>query len=62
MTFLIGLPGGSEWIFMIGFLIFLFPIPILTIVLYVKNSALKKQIKLLHDERSELIKKLPNYN
>ena len=38
MTFLIGLPGGSEWIFLIGYLIFLFPIPILTIVLYFKTG------------------------
>lgn len=62
MTFLIGLPGGSEWIFLIGILIFLFPMPILTIVLYIKNRELKKQIKIMTAERNVLIKKLPDYH
>lgn len=61
MTFLIGLPGGSEWIFLIGYLIFLFPIPILTIVLYFKNRELKKQIKIMTAERNVLIQKLPDH-
>lgn len=61
MTFLIGLPGGSEWIFLIGYLIFLFPIPILTIVLYFKNRELKKQIKIMTAEKNVLIQKLPDH-
>ncbi|WP_301921639.1 hypothetical protein [Ferruginibacter sp.] len=61
MTFLIGLPVGSEWIFLIGYLIFLFPIPILTIVLYFKNRELKKQIKIMTAERNVLIQKLPDH-
>lgn len=61
MTFLIGLPGGSECIFLIGYLIFLFPIPILTIVLYFKNRELKKQIKIMTAERNVLIQKLPDH-
>lgn len=61
MTFLIGLPGGSEWIFLIGYLIFLFPIPILTIVLYFKNRELKKQIKIMTAERNVLIQKLQDH-
>ena len=52
MTLLFGMPGGAEWIFII---LALFPtliIPILAIILYIKNRELKKQIKILTDEKN----------
>jgi len=57
MTLFIGMPGGTEWIFIILALLTSLIIPILAIVLYIRNRELKKQIKILTDEKNTLLKK-----
>ena len=58
MTLLFGMPGGSEWIFIIVALLPSLIIPILAIVLYMKNRELKKQVTILTDEKNTLLARL----
>jgi hypothetical protein len=58
MTFLIGMPGGSEWVLIIITLVFLLTMPILAIVFYTRNRELKKQIATLTNEKNALLAKL----
>lgn len=58
MTAGFGMPGGSEWIVIIMILCLVFAVPILAIILYVKNRALKKQVHILTEERNILPAKL----
>ena len=62
MTFLIGMPGSSEWILIILGLFFFLTMPILAIVFYTRNKELKKQIKILTDEKNTLLAKLLDKN
>ena len=58
MTLLFGMPGGSEWIVIIIVLLTSLLIPILAIVLYIKNRELRKQVKILTDEKNTLLARL----
>ncbi|MEO6356318.1 MAG: hypothetical protein ABIU77_23965 [Ferruginibacter sp.] len=54
----IGMPGGSEWIFIIIAVPALLISPILTIVFYTKNRELKRRLKEVTDEKNALLSKL----
>ncbi len=54
----IGMPGGSEWIFIFIALITLFIAPILTIVFYIRNRELRRQVKTLTEEKNGLLVRL----
>lgn len=58
MTFLISLPGGTEWIILLLSLLFLIVIPIMAISLYTRNKDLRRQIDALTTEKNTLLKKL----
>jgi ABC-type transport system involved in cytochrome bd biosynthesis fused ATPase/permease subunit len=58
MTLLLGIPGSSEWIFIIIALFTLLIMPIFVIVLYIKNRELKRQMKILTDEKNGLLTRL----
>lgn len=58
MTLGIGMPGASEWIFIFIALIMLLITPILTIVFYIRNRELRKQVKILTDEKNGLVERL----
>lgn len=60
MLLLIGMPGGSEWILIILALFTVFVMPVISIILLVRNRQLSNQIKLLTKEKSELIERLLN--
>lgn len=51
INFLLSMPGGSEWIMIILFLVFLIVCPVLTIVFYL-------QVKRLRQENKELLTRL----
>lgn len=54
MTLLLGLPGSSEWIFIILAIFPLLIMPIVIIILYTKNQALKRQVKILEYKKNNL--------
>ncbi len=58
MTLLLGMPGSSEWIFIIIALLTLLIMPIVVIILYIKNRAVKRQVKILTDEKNSLLTRL----
>lgn len=58
MTFLISLPGGTEWIILLLGLLFLIVIPIMAISLYTRNKDLRRQIDALTTEKNTLLKKV----
>ena len=51
INFLLSMPGGSEWIMIILFLVLLIVCPVLTIVFYL-------QVKRLRQENKELLTRL----
>lgn len=58
MTFLIGLPGGSEWLVVIFFLLFIIAIPVFLVVNFSRAKHYKHQLEQVTKERDELLKKL----
>jgi len=55
MTFLLSMPGGSEWI-IVGVMGLLFIVsPILAFMYYQKNKDLKKQLDAVTKERNDLM-------
>lgn len=56
--FLIAFPSGGEMFILLFILTILFTFPILTIVLFLKNRALKEELQKLAYERDELRRKL----
>ena len=59
MRLLLSMPGGSEWLIIILFLlIFVIVIPILAIVYYARAKQLKRDLENLSDERNDLLKRL----
>jgi hypothetical protein len=57
-TLLIGMPGGSEWIFIIVALCAISIMPIVAIVFYMKNRELKRRLKEVTDEKNALVSRL----
>ncbi len=62
MILLFSMPGGSEWILVLLFLVLILIMPILAIVFYVRNKELNRQNKILTDEKNDLLKKLIDRN
>jgi uncharacterized membrane protein len=60
MNYLITMPGLSEWIVIILTLFMFILIPVLLIVLYMKNRQLNKQIQELTIEKNNLLSRLSN--
>ncbi|MCW3089438.1 MAG: hypothetical protein JWP81_507 [Ferruginibacter sp.] len=58
MTLLFGMPGGVEWIFLFVAILPSLIIPILAIVLYLRNRELKKQVQILTAENNTLLARL----
>ena len=58
MTLGFSLPGGGEWLLIFAILIFIIGIPVIAIILYVKNQQLEKQINTLLNEKNYLLNKL----
>ncbi|HCS21468.1 MAG TPA: hypothetical protein DIW47_13070 [Bacteroidetes bacterium] len=56
--FLIAFPSGGEMFILLFILFILFTFPVLTIVLFLKNRALKEEIEKLSYERDELRRKM----
>jgi hypothetical protein len=51
--FLLSLPGGAEWLFIIFLLVFLIICPVLAIVYFLQAKSLKKENKVLLDKLLE---------
>ena len=58
MTYLLSMPGTSEWIILIPILFLFIWMPILLIVFYIRNRQLRKQIQELTIEKNNLLSRL----
>jgi hypothetical protein len=54
----LGMPAGSEWVFI--FVSFALPLitPVFAIVFYIKNRELKRRLKEVTDEKNALLSRL----
>ncbi len=58
MKLLVGMPGGSEWIFIIIVLGFLICIPVFAIKYFTKYKETKRQNQILIEEKNRLLEKI----
>jgi len=58
MKIAFGMPGGSEWVFIIIALVIVLLIPVLLIIFLVNNRELKKRVNALTEEKNALLAKL----
>lgn len=58
MKLLLSMPGGSEWILLIGFITCAFLIPVLAIYYYSKSKRLMRELENVTREKNMLMGRL----